>query len=132
MHDFPNEVELLELNRSSDMKIMGWKPPQRPAWVKAYMRMPGHTRVQLLLLTILATSSVTSTGLQISNRVSNTSGGNISYRNESLEAADAGGRVRVTGSNTGVVLRNLMLTGNAWGRLPLVEKSSPPMPQQEE
>jgi len=132
MRDFPNEVELLELNRSSDMKIMGWRPPQRPAWVKAYMQMPGNIRVQLLLLTILATSSVTSTGLQITNRVGNTSAENISYRNESLEAADAGGRVRVTGSNTGVVLRNLMMTGNAWGRIPLVEKSFPPTPPSEE
>ena len=132
MHDFPNEVELLKLNRSSDMKIMGWKPPQRPAWVKAYMQMPGNIRVQLLLLTILATSSVTSTGLQISSRVNSTSAGSISYRNESLEAADAGGRVRVTGSNTGVVLRNLMLTGNAWGRMPLLEKSSPPTQPSEE
>ena len=114
------------------MKIMGWKPPQRPAWVKEIMKTPGYIKVQLSLLLILATSSVTSTVLQISSRANNTSVGSISYRNESLEAADAGGRVKVTGSNTGVVLRNLMLTGNAWGRIPLPEKSSPPMTQQEE
>jgi len=107
------------------MKFLGWKPPQRPAWMKAYMQMPGHTRAQLLLLTILATSSVSSTVLQISSRVGNTSGENISYRNESLEVADAGGRVRVTGKNTTVLLRNLMMTGNAWGRIPILnEKSS--------
>ncbi len=51
---------------------------------------------------------------------------------ESLEVADAGGRVRVTGKHTTDLLKNLMLTGNAWGRIPLPEKSSPPMPQQEE
>ena len=114
------------------MKIMGWKPPQRPKWVKEIMQTPGYIKVQLSLLMILATSSVLSTGLQITSRVNNTSAGSISYRNESLEAADAGGRVRVTGSNTGVVLRNLMMTGNAWGRIPLVEKSFPPTPPSEE
>ena len=114
------------------MKILGWRPPQRPAWVKAFMKMPGPIKAQLLLLTTLTVSSVTSTGLQIYKLASNTSEGSISYKNESLEVADAGGRVRVTGSNTGVLLRNLMMTGNAWGRIPLPEKSSQPMPQQEE
>jgi len=114
------------------MKIMGWKPPQRPKWVKEIMQTPGYIKVQLSLLLILATSSVTSTALQISSRVNNTSAGSISYRNESLEVADAGGRVRVTGSNTGVLLRNLMMTGNAWGRIPLPEKSSPSTEQVEE
>ena len=114
------------------MKILGWKPPQRPQWVKEVMKTPGPIRVQLLLLLTLTTSSVLSTGLQIYKLASNTSEGNISYKNESLEVADAGGRVRVTGSNTGVLLRNLMLTGNVWGRLPLPEKSSPPTVPSEE
>ena len=99
---------------------------------KEVMRTPGPIRVQLLLLLTLTGSSVLSTGLQIYKLASNTSEGSISYRNESLEAADAGGRVRVTGSNTGVVLRNLMLTGNAWGRIPLPEKSSAPTQPSEE
>ena len=124
MHDFPNEVELLELNRSSDMKIMGWKPPQRPAWVKAYMQMPGHTRVQLLLLTILATSSVTSTALLISSRANGTLGGSTSNSIESLEVADANGRVKVTGRHTTEVLKNLTKTGNFWGIVHSKEKSS--------
>ena len=99
---------------------------------KEVMRTPGPIRVQLLLLLTLTGSSVTSTGLQIYRMVGNTSGENISYRNESLEVVDAGGRVRVTGRHTTDLLRNLMVTGNAWGRIPLPEKSSQPMPQQEE
>ena len=47
------------------IKIGKWKPPQRPQWVKEVMRTPGHTKVQLLLLLILTTSSVLSTALQI-------------------------------------------------------------------
>ena len=99
---------------------------------KEVMRTPGPIRVQLLLLLTLTTSSVLSTGLQIYKLASNTSEENISYRNESLEVADAGGRVRVTGRNTGVLLRNLMATGNAWGRIPLPEKYSPPIAPSEE
>ena len=78
MHDFPNEVELLELNRTMTIKIGNWKPPQRPQWVKEVMRTPGHTKVQLLLLTILTPSSVLSTGLQIFRTAGNTSVVNIS------------------------------------------------------
>ena len=37
------------------------------------------------------------------------------YKNESLEIADANGRVRVTGKHTTEVLRNLQKTGNFWG-----------------
>ena len=113
------------------MKIMGWTPPQRPAWVKAYMRMPGHTRVQLLLLTILATSSVTSTALQISSRANGTLGGSTSNSIESLEVADANGRVKVTGRHTTEVLKNLTKTGNFWGIVPSKEKSSPSTEQAE-
>ena len=99
---------------------------------KEITRTPGPIRVQLLLLLTLTGSSVLSTGLQIYKLANNTLGENTSYRNESLEVADAGGRVRVTGKHTTALLRNLMVTGNAWGRIPLPEKSSPPMQQQEE
>ena len=100
--------------------------------LREVMRTPGPIRVQLLLLLTLTTSSVLSTGLQIYKLASNTSAENTSFRNESLEVADAGGRVRVTGRHTTDLLKNLMVTGNAWGRIPLPEKYSPPMPQQEE
>ena len=99
---------------------------------KEVMRTPGPIRVQLLLLLTLTGSSVLSTGLQIYKLASNTSVENTSYRNESLEVADAGGRVRVTGRHTTDLLRNLMVTGNAWARIPLPEKSSPPIAPSEE
>ena len=76
--DFPNEVELLELNRTMTIKIGKWKPPQRPQWVKEVMKTPGHTKVQLLLLTILTISSVSSTVLLISRTGGSTSGVSIS------------------------------------------------------
>ena len=60
------------------MKIMGWRPPQRPKWVKELMKTPGYIRIQLLLLIILATSSVTSTALQIFRTEGSTSGVSIS------------------------------------------------------
>ena len=60
------------------IKIGKWKPPQRPQWVKEVMRTPGHTKVQLLLLTILTISSVSSTVLLILKPVGNTSVVNIS------------------------------------------------------
>ena len=78
MHDFPNEVELLELNKNMTIKIGKWKPPQRPQWVKELMRTPGHIRVQLLLLLILTISSVSSTVLQITQTGGSTSGVSIS------------------------------------------------------
>ena len=60
------------------IKIGNWKPPQRPQWVKAYMQIPGPMRVQLLLLTILTISSVSSTVLLILKPVGSTSVVNIS------------------------------------------------------
>ena len=78
MDGFPNEVELLELNKNMTIKIGKWTPPQRPQWVKEVMRTPGHTKVQLLLLTILTISSVSSTVLQITQTGGNTSVVNIS------------------------------------------------------
>ena len=77
--DFPNEVELLELNKIMTVRIGKWKPPQRPQWVKEVMKTPGHIRVQLLLLTILTISSVSSTVLQIL-----TMGENILEENTSM------------------------------------------------
>jgi len=78
LQDFPNEVELLELNRTMTIKIGKWTPPQRPQWVKEVMRTPGHIKVQLLLLTILTISSVSSTVLLISRTGGSTSVVNIS------------------------------------------------------
>ena len=77
-NEFPNEVELLELNRTMTIKIGKWTPPQRPQWVKDYMKIPGPMKVQLLLLLILTTSSVLSTALQIIRTEDNTSGVSIS------------------------------------------------------
>ena len=66
------------INKTMTVRIGKWKPPQRPQWVKEVMRTPGHTKVQLLLLLILTTSSVLSTGLQIFKTGGNTSVVNIS------------------------------------------------------
>ena len=129
--DFPNEVELAELNKRYEMKIMGWTPPQRPQWVKEIMRIPGPMRVQLLLLATLTISSVTSTGLLISRMGGSISGGSTSRSVESLEVADANGRVKVTGRHTTEVLRNLQRTGNFWGLTVSKEKSSPSTEQKE-
>ena len=114
------------------MKILGWTPPQRPQWVKEIMRTPGPIRVQLLLLLTLTASSVLSTALQISRQGSNILGGNTSFKSESIEIADANGRVKVTGRHTTEVLKNLTKTGNFWGIVPSVEKSSLSTPQVEE
>tara|TARA_Y100001963_G_scaffold18937_1_gene23898 strand:+ start:1944 stop:2396 length:453 start_codon:yes stop_codon:yes gene_type:complete len=78
--------------------MMGWKE---------IMKIPGTTKVQLLLLTILMISSVSSTGLLIYNLVSNTSEENISPKNVSLEVVRDGLRLRVTGSDTMEVLNEL-------------------------
>ena len=88
------------------------------------MKIPGTTKVQLSLLMILATSSVTSTVLQISRAVGSTSVGRTSSSIESIEVADANGRVKVTGRHTTEVLKNLTKTGNFWGIVHSVEKSS--------
>ena len=60
------------------MKILGWKPPQRPQWVKEVMKTPGYIKVQLSLLLILTISSVSSTVLQITRTADNTSAVSIS------------------------------------------------------
>ena len=60
------------------VRIGKWKPPQRPQWVKEVMKTPGYIKVQLLLLTILTISSVSSTVLQITQTGGSTSVVNIS------------------------------------------------------
>ena len=60
------------------VRIGKWKPPQRPQWVKEVMKTPGYIKIQLLLLTILTISSVSSTVLQISRMGGSTSVVNIS------------------------------------------------------
>ena len=74
------------LNETMTIKIGKWTPPQRPAWVKAYMKIPGPTRIQLLLLSILTISSVSSTVLQITQTEGSTSVVNISGSLELQEA----------------------------------------------
>jgi len=60
------------------IRIGKWKPPQRPQWLKEVMKTPGYIKIQLLLLTTLTISSVSSTVLQITRTVENTSGVSIS------------------------------------------------------
>ena len=98
------------------MKIMGWRPPQRPEWVKVYMKMPGPMKAQLLLLTILTTSSVLSTVLLISKQAKSTSDASTLPVVESLEVAKVNGelRLRVTGNATTEVLTSLKPMLNSW------------------
>ena len=120
--DFPNELELLELNKTMTIKIGNWKPPQRPQWVKEVMKTPGHTKVQLLLLLILTISSVSSTVLLISRQGGNTSVENTSYNVESLEVGNERLRLKVTGKSTTEVLKNLSPMLKHWGSQHLNEK----------
>ena len=71
------------------VRIGKWKPPQRPQWVKEVMKTPGYIRVQLLLLTILTISSVSSTVLLITRTEGSTSGVNISGSLELREVRNA-------------------------------------------
>ena len=72
------------------------------------MKTHGSTRTHLLLLTILATSSVLSTGLQIYNLADNTSEENTSTNLESLEVKAGRFAVRVTGKSTMDLVTNLI------------------------
>ena len=74
------------------------------------MKIPGTPKVQLSLLLILATSSVTSTGLQIFRQANNISEESILHSVESLEVGNAKLRLRVTGKSTTEVLKNLKTT----------------------
>ena len=107
------------------LKIMGWNPPQRPQIVKEIMKTPGHTKVQLSLLLILATSSVTSTALQISSRVESTLEESISYRNENLKEASDVLRQSLTGSGITEALTNLNKTLKNTVEIISEEKSYP-------
>jgi len=62
------------------MKIMKWLKEE-------FTKTPGYMRVNLLLLTTLAISSVTSTSLQIRQQVRSTSAESTLYRNASLREA---------------------------------------------
>ena len=94
-------------------------------WVKQIMKIPGTTKVQLSLLTILAISSVTSTGLLISSRVNNISEENISTRNENLKEASDVLRQSLTGSGITEALMNLNETLKKLEKSFSEEKSSP-------
>jgi len=72
------------------------------------MKTHGSTRIQLSLLTILAISSVSSTGLLIYNQVNNTLEENTSINSESLEVKAGKFVVRVTGKNTMDRVMNLI------------------------
>ena len=78
--------------------------------VSDIMKTPGPIKVQLLLLTTLTISSVTSTALQICNRARSTSDVNTLPNVESLEVAKDGLRLRVTGKSTTEVLQSLKQT----------------------
>jgi len=75
---------------------------------KEIMKIPGTTKVQLSLLTILAISSVSSTGLLIYNLANNTLVENISGKSVSLEVVRDGLRLKVTGNDTMEALKNLV------------------------
>jgi len=102
--------------------MMGWKE---------IMKIPGTTKVQLLLLTILMISSVSSTGLLIYNLVNNTSEENTSSKNVSLEVVRDGLRLRVTGNDTMEALQNLVQIESYLETLRSKEKSYPFTPDSE-
>ena len=95
------------------------------------MKIPGYTKVQLSLLTILAISSVSSTALLISSRLNNTSVENTFGKNVSLEVARDGLHLRVTGNDTMEALQNLVLIENFLETQRSREKSSPYTPGSE-
>ena len=72
------------------------------------MRTLGSTTIQLSLLTILATSSVLSTGLQIYKLAKNTSAENTSTNLESLEVSLGRLNLKVTGKNTMAAVKSLI------------------------
>jgi len=72
------------------------------------MTIPGTTKIQLSLLTILAISSVSSTALQIYNLANNTSDANTSINSESLEVSLGKLSLKVTGKNTMAAVKSLI------------------------
>ena len=101
---------------------MGWKE---------IMKIPGTTKVQLLLLTILMISSVSSTALLITSRVNDTSVENTSGKNVSLEVVRDGLRLRVTGNDTMEALQNLVQIESYLETLRSNERSYPSIPDSE-
>ena len=102
-------------------------------WLRnEFTKTPGYMKVNLSLLTILATSSVLSTGLLISRQVNSTSEENIFTRNASLEVASEELRVRVTGDDTTEALKTLNKTLEEWAERISKEKSSQRIPPQVE
>ena len=99
--------------------------------VRAIMKIPGTTKVQLSLLTILAISSVSSTALLISSRLNNTSVENTSSKNVSLEVVRDGLRLRVTGNDTMEALTNLIQIENYLETVRSNERSYPSTPDSE-
>ena len=94
-------------------------------WVKQIMKIPGYIKVQLSLLTILAISSVTSTGLLIYKTVDNTSEESSSTKNENLKEAREELQASQTGSDITEVLTNLNETLRRMEEILSREKSSP-------
>ena len=88
------------------------------------MRIPGTTKVQLSLLTILMISSVSSTALQISARASNTSDVNISGKKENPKEESVESLLNQTGSDTLEALKSLNETLKIWAERISEEKSS--------
>jgi len=94
-------------------------------WVKQIMKIPGYIKVQLSLLTILAISSVTSTGLLIYKTVDNTLEESISTRNENQKEEREGSQASQTGSGITEALTNLNETLKRMVEILSREKSSP-------
>ena len=92
---------------------------------KVIMKIPGNIKVQLSLLTILAVSSVTSTGLLIYKTVGSTSEESISTRNENLKEASDVLRQSLIGSGITEALTNLNETLKNTVKIISEEKSSP-------
>ena len=95
------------------------------------MKIPGPIKVQLSLLTILAISSVSSTGLLIYSRINNTSVENTSGKSVNLEVVRDGLRLRVTGNDTMEALTNLVQIESFLETQRLNERSSPYTPDSE-
>ncbi len=70
------------------------------------MKIPGYIKVQLLLLTTLMISSVSSTGLQIYKMVNNISDENTFIKNENQREVNEKSLANQTGKNTMAVQMN--------------------------
>ena len=95
------------------------------------MKTPGPIKVQLLLLTTLTISSVSSTGLLIYNLANNISVENTSGQNVSLEVARDGLHLRVTGKDTMEALTSLVQIESYLETQRSNERSYPSIPDSE-